>query len=83
MIEAALVAALLVSNLAWLVARDRDGKRAYDERSELLTRVQQPQLVNPRALLDRDPPKMPEPDPDLAELALAGSIQDREVLRSD
>lgn len=77
--ELALVAALIVSNAAWLVYLDRRDRRHRDQLSELITRIQHPQLVNPRALETPLPPP-PDPEPDERELAgqvFAGGLPDR------
>jgi hypothetical protein len=68
-----LTAALVVSNGLWLFFRDRESQRAYDERSELLTRLQHPTLVTPRAATRFDPGEPPGPERD--ERDLAGTVQ--------
>jgi predicted outer membrane lipoprotein len=80
-----LAVALVASNALWLRYMAARDQREWDERSELLTRVQQPELVTPRRAQEpvEEFPRPDIPQPDLDEMALAGTVQEREVSRDD
>lgn len=69
MIAAILAVVVCVEPIAFLIyLRERD-RREYDERSELLTRIQAPQVLNPRSLTERSISAPEPPEPDLRDLA--------------
>ena len=80
-----LVVALVASQALWLRYMAAHERRAWDERSELLTRIQQPELVTPRRAqeLGELPPRPDIPQRDRDEMALAGTVQEAEVSRPD
>jgi len=72
--------ALVASNVAWLFYMAGRDRRDRDERAELWTRIQHPELVTPRAAVDYTPPEPEEFEFD--ERELAGSIQTDEIIRN-
>ena len=81
-----LAVALVASNALWLRYMGQRDQREWDERSELLARVQHPELVTPRRAHEpaAELPPIPDiPQPDLDEMALAGTVQHTEVSRPD
>lgn len=88
--ETALLVALIVVNIAWLVARELEGRRAdtreakyLNQLSEMATRIQHPQVMNPRVF--QEPAEAPvDLGPDEREFAgqiFGGGLDERDRLQ--
>jgi hypothetical protein len=76
MIAAILAFVAFAEPIAFLLYLSKRDKREWDERSELLTRVQAPQVLNPRAVAE-PAGEFKQPEPDYRDLA--GTIASNEV----